>query len=61
MLVPAAEIGEARYYAYKLDGPFNPVTGDRFDDRQNTFGSVCPSDLSTTRIQPRRSVWAGSK
>ncbi|MGD0291670.1 MAG: isoamylase [Candidatus Binataceae bacterium] len=32
MLVPAAEIGEARYYAYKLDGPFNPVTGDRFDD-----------------------------
>ena len=24
MLVPAAEIGEARYYAFKLDGPFNP-------------------------------------
>jgi isoamylase len=31
ILVPAAEIGEARYYAFKLDGPFNPVTGDRFD------------------------------
>jgi len=31
MFVPAEEIGEARYYAYKLDGPFDPVTGDRFD------------------------------
>lgn len=31
MFVPVAEIGEARYYAYKLDGPFDPVTGDRFD------------------------------
>ena len=31
MFVPAEEIGEARYYAYRLDGPFDPVTGDRFD------------------------------
>lgn len=31
MLVPASETGEARYYAYKIDGPFNPMTGDRFD------------------------------
>ena len=31
MLVPAEEIGEARYYAYKIDGPFNPMAGDRFN------------------------------
>jgi isoamylase len=31
MFVPASEIGEARYYACELDGPFDPVTGDRFD------------------------------
>lgn len=31
MLVPAIEIGSARYYAYKIDGPFDPAAGDRFD------------------------------
>ena len=31
MLVPAAEIGEALYYGYRIDGPFNPMAGDRFD------------------------------
>jgi glycogen operon protein len=32
LFVPAAELGEARYYAYKLGGPIDPVRGDRFDD-----------------------------
>jgi glycogen operon protein len=31
MLVPAAEIAGAKYYAYKVDGPFGPDLGDRFD------------------------------
>ena len=48
MLVPAVEIGEASYYAYKLDGPFDPVTGDRFDHSKITFRSLCAADLSTT-------------
>jgi glycogen operon protein len=29
--VPAAEIGAARYYAYSVDGPFDPDNGDRSD------------------------------
>jgi glycogen operon protein len=31
MLVPAGEIGEAKYYGYRIGGPFNPMAGDRFD------------------------------
>jgi isoamylase len=31
MLVPAAEIEGAKYYAYKVDGPFGPGLGERFD------------------------------
>lgn len=31
MFVPAREIGEAKYYGYRIDGPFNPMAGDRFD------------------------------
>ena len=31
MFVPAREIGEAKYYGYRIDGPFNPRAGDRFD------------------------------
>ena len=31
MLVPASEIAGARYYAYKIDGPFGPGLGERFD------------------------------
>jgi len=30
-LVPAAEIAGAKYYAYKVDGPFGPGIGERFD------------------------------
>ena len=31
MIVPAAEIVGARYYAFKVDGPFGPGLGERFD------------------------------
>ena len=31
MLVPAAEIAGAKYYAYKIDGPFAPDQGERFN------------------------------
>lgn len=51
ILVPAADIGEARYYAYKIDGPFNPPVGDRFDDSKvlldpYTRRIFLPPDLS---------------
>lgn len=31
MIVPAAEIAGAQYYAFKIDGPFGPGLGERFD------------------------------
>lgn len=31
LLVPVAEVAGARYYAYKVDGPFGPGCGERFD------------------------------
>ena len=31
MIVPAAEIVGAKYYAFKVDGPFGPGLGERFD------------------------------
>ncbi|HZY60314.1 MAG TPA: isoamylase [Candidatus Binataceae bacterium] len=32
--VPAGEIAGARYYAYSVDGPFQPQNGDRFDSQK---------------------------
>ncbi len=31
ILIPATDIAQAKYYAFKVDGPFRPAQGERFD------------------------------
>ena len=52
MLVPAAEIDGAKYYAYKVDGPFGPGFGERFD-RGKVLRPLRPRHFSSAGFQSR--------
>ena len=41
--IPAAEIQGAAYYAYSIDGPFDPASGHRFDSRKILLDPYAPA------------------
>ena len=41
--LPAADVGNARYYAYRVDGPADPVAGMRFDREKLLLDPYAPA------------------
>lgn len=41
--IPAAEIKGVAYYAYSIDGPFDPASGHRFDSRKILLDPYAPA------------------
>jgi glycogen operon protein len=41
--IPAAEIPQARYYAYRVEGPYDPTTGQRFDPQKILLDPYAPA------------------
>ena len=56
MLVPAAEIAGAKYYAYKVDGPYGPGPWRTLRSRQSSSRPIRPRHFSPAGFQPRVGV-----
>ena len=59
--IPADEMAGAKYYAYRVDGPDDPMSGSRFDPRKGPARPVRPRGLLSARVRPRRREGAGIK
>ena len=58
--IPAADLGRARYYAYRVNGPFAPEEGHRFDPSKVLLDPYARSVYFPPRFDRDRSKGRGS-
>ncbi len=58
--IPASTVGQASYYAYRVDGPFAPEQGHRFDSSKVLMDPYAKSVYFPPGFTPQASIGAGS-